>query len=342
MRPIISSFLTLSFMLTMACDRQDTQSTLKEIASNANDTLLDEIQGTGELSLQYVFENQERYGLSNQEIQQLRAQFSEEEFNNLVLSFIDPNNLRGQAKPRWAYIPPVSDDDPSLSKIEAVSSEGRIDVIDGLKTPENIPYPLITLAFSEKPNFPVSQVFNMNDQAGHGSLMLDTIRFEYVYEPWIKGAAEVYMVVSYFDKNGVGATEMIELPSVDYDKRSYETRLISHIWNKNQYQIVNIAFFEHDSGHNYSGLLKAFTTAASGVITAVVDPSKTTVIAVAGLVNQLSEAVINALPKGAFTDDDDFMDAINTIEKYQDGERRGVGGNVTAQFRHFELKVNDE
>ncbi|MCX6131283.1 MAG: DUF3103 family protein, partial [Proteobacteria bacterium] len=122
----------------------------------------------------------------------------------------------------------------------------------------------------------------------------------------------------------------------------YDVRLIAHVWNKNHYQIVNISFFEHDSGHDYSTLVKAFITAAAGVATSVIDPTQVTTLAVATVVHTLADAVVDALPKGTLTDDDDFIDSVNTVEKFKSEQRNGAGGKSKVKFSHYNIMINHE
>lgn len=324
----------------------DRNSALKQIASSANDELIGQLEQGQILMLNEVLENRYKYGLSEKEIEDLEANLAGVDRERVVLQYIDPNQRKGLAAPRWAWVPD-EEDSKEMQAIAAISPEyDSIDTIDGTTQPEDLPYPLITLSYDERLSLPEQPVTSLYLQdatnKAEGSLMLDSIRLEDDHEPWIKGAAEIYLVVSYLDKQGQGSTEIVELPAVDHDKRDYYPRKLIHTWPKNAYQIVNVAIFEHDSGHNYASLAKAFTAAASGISTAVIDPTLTTAVAVAGVVTTLADAVIDALPSGVFTDDDDFVDNINTLEKYKNQSYGGVGGNATLGVSHYSLKVNDE
>lgn len=175
-----------------------------------------------------------------------------------------------------------------------------------------------------------------------GAQKLDQITLQNVHEPWYKGAAEVYMVISYLDKDGKGATSLIELPTVDKAKKTYQVNKVFHSWNRNRFQIVDIAFFEHDSNYNYRDLGQVFLKAATSVTTMLLDPSGTA-LTVVELVSQLSGRVIDALPDSVWTDDDDFIDSINTVEKFQASKVYGSSkGDVEAHISFYELLYNDE
>jgi hypothetical protein len=314
-----TSLLLILPMTLFACGRGSTRSVLQEIASTANDTLIRELEQGEEKPMREVLANKERYGLSDKEVQLLIENFGEEQLNQLVLDYIDPNGLKGEAQARWAYIPQVSDSDDSLRRIESVAKEGQIDIIDGTRSPELVRFPLITLSYPEKiqlsgPDHASLRLAGEPAAAVESSILIDSLRFSDVQEPWIKGAAELYMVISFVDKNGAGASELIELPSVDAANT--------------------------DSGQNFSGLARAFTTAAAGVASAVINPTQTTTVAVANILNQLAGAVISALPPAAFTDGDDFVDQINTVEKNFNGSRSGLNGRAQVEIRHFEVKLN--
>jgi hypothetical protein len=340
MKAIFAGILVLT---VTACGKGSQQhSVVQSIASTANDKLIEDVINNEEMPLLQVLDKKDYYGLSDKEVTTIRNALTADELNRLVLNFVDPNDYRGRAGPRWAFIPDVSDDANELTKIEVVDKEGRNELIDGTQKPEDVKYPLITLSFSEKMGSALKLSMNLAEAPADGGLMMNTLELNNVHEPWIKGAAEIYAVVSFIGKDGKGSSALVELPSVDKKNIKYDLRQIVHMWPENKYQIANIAFFEHDSGYNYSALSKIFITAAASIVTSVVDPTQTTTIAVAGIVSDLASKVIDALPSGALTDDDDYVDTINTIEKYKPDFRSGVSGNAKVEFSFYAVKINDE
>jgi hypothetical protein len=343
-------FAGIFVLAVTACGKGSNQtSVVQSIASTANDKLIADVAAIEkdndgqrkEMKLSDVIAKKEYYGLSEKEVKIIRESFTEDEYSRLVLNFVDPNNMRGRAQPRWAFIPNVSDDEAdALRTIEVVDKSGQTENINGIEDPDHIDYPIITLSFSER--IEGATVLRLAEAPADGGLMMNTLEFSNVHEPWIKGAAEMYAVVSYIGKDGKGATALVELPSVDKKNTKYDLRQIVHMWPENKYQIANIAFFEHDSGYNYAGLSKIFVTAAASVVSAVVNPTQTTTLAVAGIVSELATKVIDALPSGALTDDDDYVDTINTIEKNNPEFRTGVSGNAKVQFSLYQVKINNE
>ncbi|MDQ3232672.1 MAG: DUF3103 domain-containing protein, partial [Pseudobdellovibrionaceae bacterium] len=306
-------------VLSVACGRHvEQKSAVQSIASTANDHLIADVEAATqvnqELKLSQVIARKEYYGLSEREVKIIREAFTAAEYDRLVLKFLDPNQKRGLASPQWAFIPNVSDDSGELKEIEVVDKQGRKELIDGTDRVEDLAFPLITLGFSEKIEG-ATQLKLADVPAADGGLMLNSLEFSDDHEPWIKGGAEVYAVISFLGKDGKGTSELVEFPSVDNDGKRYDLRQIVHLWPQNKYQIANIAFFEHDSGYNYSELTKIFITAATSIVTSIIDPTQTTTIAIAGLVGQLAGRIVDALPAGSLTDDDDYMDTINTTPR---------------------------
>ncbi len=355
MKQIVAASLLLMFVPACGLKKHD-NSVVQSLASSANQTLINEVHSIAEnnaqklscdrlpqLSLKYVFEHKDKYGLSDQEIQVIKSQMSEAEIAEYVLDWIDPNAMIGKAQPRWVKIAATEEE---LKHLTGATKEGELDVIDGVDESKikDYAFPIITIGPAEGLGCLSSSKFRLadTDVGADGGLMLNTVQFKDVKEPWIKGAAEMYASLTYIGKDGKGVSELIELPAVDKKNVKYDLRQVIHMWNANKYQIANISFFEHDSKYDYSALAKIFVTAAASVVSAVVNPSQTTTLAVAGIVSDVATKVIDALPKGALTDDDDFVDVINTIEKYNPGSRGGVGGNAQVEMSFYKVKLNDE
>lgn len=341
---IILSLLVVSLV---GCARKNPNSAVQSIASTANQALILKLQNGEELKLSDVIREKEKYGLSQKEIDAIRKNFNEADINRLVLNYVDPLNLTGKRVARWAYIPPVSDDAVDLKKIEALDKEGRIDIIDGSSEAKEPDYPLITLSHSERLK-PVSTATSSsekipeNGDMADGALMINTISFADVREPWIKGAAEVYAVVSYVDKNGKAANEIVELPAVDSAGTTYDARQVVHFWKANRYKTVNIAFFEHDSGYDYGQLTTMLVASASAVVTSTLQDSNAKTVAVTAVLAEVTRKVIESLPKGSTEDNDDFLDSIESIEKYSPGSRGGFSANVKVEMTHHKAGFNDE
>lgn len=345
---IIMAILGVALAISTACGHDNSSANsnnnaIKIMASVANKLFIDDIM-TGSkknnpLNLKYVLDNKDKYGLSDIEETNIKNSLQDEDLSKLILEYIDPRKpeQRGnvEAIPRWAFITSMSDDDHGLENIEVTTPDGQIDTINGIAHPDNINYPIITLAYCEKMKgvVPAIQGFNIiaEDEKAKksGFMKLETLKFEDINEPWIKGRAEVYAVVSFIDKDGTGKTELYDFPTVDYAKTEYRLDQLIHSFEKNRYRPINIAFFEKDSNMHYAELLQLFTDSASSIN--VIASSDRMILVNAN--SKLAKKIIQALPQKLARDDDDFIDSINTIENHKDSDfRHGVGGNVTAKF----------
>lgn len=341
---IIATLLVFS---SAACARRNPNSAVQSIASTANQALITKIQSGEELKLSDVIRNKEKYGLSQKEIDSIRKNFDEADLDRLVLNYVDPLKLTGKKPARWAYIPPVSDDAVDMTKIEALDKDGRIDIIDGSSEAKEPDFPLITLSHSERLKPASTQARGTenlaeNGNMADGALMINTISFSDVREPWIKGAAEVYAVISYVDKNGKAANEIVELPAIDSAGTTYDARQVVHFWKANRYKTVNISFFEHDSGYDYGQLTTMLVASASAVVTSTLQDSNAKTVAVTAVLAEITRKVVDSLPKGSTEDNDDFLDSIESIEKYEPGSRNGFSGNVKVEMSHHKAGFNDE
>lgn len=341
--------LVLATLATLlGCGNQRPQnSAAQSLASSANSRLIEDIvaaekdKSRKEIRLADVLADNVKYGLGQAEVKTIRAAFTAEELNSMVLHVIDPNRKLNKAQAQWVFIPDAHDDSAELKSLSAFGRDGREQLINGAQDPEACPFPIITIARSER----MEGALRLNASEvpkSDGALMLNTVEFSDVQEPWIKGAAEMYAVVTFFGKDGKGRSSLVDLYGVGETNVKYDLRQLLHMWPENRYQIANISFMEHDSGYNYSQLAQIFVTAASSIITSIVDPTQVLTITLTGIVSDLAGKVIAALPSGVWTDDDDFVDTINTIEKYSPGLRAGVGGKVKAELSYYTVKINDE
>ncbi len=341
------------FLISATACVRNRDSGIKELAASANDRLIAKIQTGGELPFRDIVDNAAQYGISSDEIAKIKRQLSGVDLNKLVASFVDPNKLKGKVKPRWAFIPPSSRSDQmrKLAALNAIDSEGRMDVIDGTKNPQLVRYPLITLHYTEKLVIPTttssraprSTNYTANETTSSSSvantLMLETVKFKDVSEPWAAGAAEIYVIVTYYGSDGQVKADIVELDPVDETNTVYNLHQIIHTWTANRYTIVNLVFFEHDSG-DYSSVATAAVTAASTAATTLIDPTMTTAAAVAPAVSQLASAIVTSMDSSVWTNDDDYLDTLNTVERGITGEHTGVKSNVTAGFVPYTLQAN--
>ena len=255
--------------------------------------------------------------------------------------------------PLWLFVPEVSDHD--LKEAVAYDAKGLPVTLDMRNPPDR---PVITIARDEHSFLKVASVGNRIDEVMLRDLsataaepatggdttygeQLTTVGFKDVQEPWVKGDAEVYAIVTYIDRDGVGHSEIVPLEGVIAANTIYHPGKILHYWLDNKFQIVDIAFYEHDSQYNYKELSRILLDAAA-TVTLAAHPEAGVPI---NLIKTVMQAVLAALPDDTFTDSDDYLDVINTIQKYADEKKlllTGVSNNFAGTFSTFGVKFSDE
>lgn len=234
----------------------------------------------------------------------------------------------------WLMAPESDDELPAA--LPAFSRDGRKVMLATAEAPDELVF-VIGRPEGQLPPPAAATPQPLATPEGTGAmdelLMLQSVRFTDIKEPWFRGEAEVYALVAYLDRNGKGHAEVVPLWGVTKAETTYDLRKVLHYWPQNYYTLVDISFFEQDTNHNYQELAVLLMQAATE-ITAVALPQFGSIVA---LVGGLLQKVIAALPSGAFDDRDDHLDTINTVERQPDFVSRvGVAGNGHANFRQFQ------
>jgi hypothetical protein len=136
---------------------------------------------------------------------------------------------------------------------------------------------------------------------------LDDITLADDMEPWISGDAEVYAIVSSVVGNGANL-RAVELPYLTTDEKTYTPGQIVLDWNDYDYTVANIQLFEHDDDTNYQELVVALVEAVGAVGTLAGYPE-------VQAVTEIANRIIQAMPAGWFSNDDDYIDSFYTVEK---------------------------
>lgn len=146
-------------------------------------------------------------------------------------------------------------------------------------------------------------------------------------EPWILGAAEMYVLVAGVDPNlDKASIKAVDLPYLDYDNTIYYPNQIIIYWSNYRYAACDLLFYEHDDNTNYQEI-------ASGLISAigVLAPQYSSITDVAS-------KIINLIPNSLFSNDDDYADVFYTLERgktYTD--KFGVSSNVKLSIVPYTL-----
>ncbi|MEI8633455.1 DUF3103 family protein [Vibrio sp. PP-XX7] len=92
---------------------------------------------------------------------------------------------------------------------------------------------------------------------GFDSSKLTKIRLEDDHDSWIKGAAEVYALVTGVLSQNEPQVLAVEMPYLDNDKTDYYPNQIVINWSAYDYRAVDMLLYESDNGTNYKDLVQA-------------------------------------------------------------------------------------
>ncbi|MFF4653073.1 DUF3103 family protein [Streptomyces sp. NPDC001380] len=133
-------------------------------------------------------------------------------------------------------------------------------------------------------------------------------------EPWIKGDAEIYTLVTGFGQDGKVRVDPVDMPYLDNDGTVYRPGQILVNWSNYKYDLADAVMMEEDGSTNYRDLAKAIATA----LLTITDQ---------GAYVPLVNAVLDAIPNDWWTDDPDYVDSWYTLASSDNGTRYGARGN---------------
>ncbi|GAA3804598.1 DUF3103 family protein [Streptomyces chiangmaiensis] len=150
--------------------------------------------------------------------------------------------------------------------------------------------------------------------AGFWTTRITSVELSDDEEPWIKGDAEIYTLVTGFGQDGAVRVDPVDMPYLDNDGTVYRPNQILVNWSLYKYNLADAVMMEDDGSTNYRDLAKAIATA---LLT----------IADQGTYIPLVNAVLDALPDDWWTDDPDYVDSWYTLAQSDNGTRYGARGN---------------
>ncbi|MFF3463795.1 DUF3103 family protein [Streptomyces sp. NPDC002619] len=133
-------------------------------------------------------------------------------------------------------------------------------------------------------------------------------------EPWIKGDAEIYTLVSGFGQDGKVRVDPVDMPYLDNDGTVYRPNQILVNWSNYKYNLADAVMMEEDGSTNYRDLAKAIATA----LLTITDQ---------GTYIPLVNAILDAMPNDWWTDDPDYVDSWYTLAQSNNGTFHGARGN---------------
>ncbi len=226
----------------------------------------------------------------------------------------------------WVAVAAADDHARALT---AYDSRGRAHVVDTSRVPERPLYILdvdvskarraglavLHKALADKGlDSPGVTSANAPDAAGWWATKVTAVEVKDDEEPWFKGAAEMFSLVTGFGPDGKARVDSVDMPYLDYDNTVYYPNQILVNWSNYKYNLADVVMMEDDDGTNYKALAQALTTA----LLTVTDQ---------GAYIPLVNAVLGAMPDSWFTDDPDYVESWYTLSKNSTGRLNGAAGN---------------
>ena len=243
---------------------------------------------------------------------------------------------------------PPAGDDKSWTRVEALDANGNWLTLDARQAPS---VPVLVLRINGELSFQ-RQLELANAQLRHAGLQremppapkagtavqgsgrwttrLESIRLNDDEEPWVSGSAEVYAITAGVLPGNQPQVAIVDMPYLDNDGHTYYPRQVILDWNSYSYGVANVLLYEHDDNTNYQELVGVLIQAI-GQGAALAGYAPATAIA------EIAGRIVAAMPSGWFANDDDFVDAIYTVEKTVGETRYGAGGNALVTYIPYEL-----
>ncbi|MFJ8429964.1 DUF3103 family protein [Kitasatospora sp. NPDC094019] len=150
--------------------------------------------------------------------------------------------------------------------------------------------------------------------AGWWGTKITSVRVNDDEEPWFKGAAEMFSLVSGFGQDGKVRVDSVAMPYLQYDGTTYYPNQILVNWSNYKYNLADVVLMEDDGDTNYLALAQA----VAAVLLTIADQ---------GAYIPLVNAVLAALPTSWWTDDPDYVESWYTLARTSTGQLNGARGN---------------
>ena len=99
---------------------------------------------------------------------------------------------------------------------------------------------------------------------GWWATKVDAIEVSDDEEPWFKGAAEMYALVTGFGLDGKVRVDPVDMPYLDHDGTVYRPHQILVNWSSYKYDLADVVLMEEDGSTNYQALAKAIAAVLRG------------------------------------------------------------------------------
>ncbi|UXI68021.1 DUF3103 domain-containing protein [Tahibacter amnicola] len=252
---------------------------------------------------------------------------------------------KGRAAPLVAF--PPAGNDSQWKTVDAIDASGRWVTLDA-HNPPKVPVIVVRingeLSFERQVDLANAALRQAGLQAkapeaaatrgsGRWTTRLESVRLNDDEEPWISGAAEVYAVTAGVLPGNQPQVQIVDMPYLDHDGTTYYPRQVVLDWANYSYGAANILFYEHDDNTNYQQLVQVLIQAVGQGVSLAGYP-------VATAIAEIAARIVAAMPAHWFSNDDDYVDALYTVEKTRGETRSGASGNITVSYIPYELPVN--
>ncbi|MEV1042859.1 DUF3103 family protein [Streptomyces sp. NPDC050204] len=150
--------------------------------------------------------------------------------------------------------------------------------------------------------------------SGIDTTRIDSVRLGDVEEPFFKGDAEIFTLVTGFGKDGKPRVDTVEMPYLNKEDTTYYPGQVLVNWSDYKYDMADAVMMEDDGDTDYQALAKAI----AAVLLTIADQ---------GAYIPLVDALLNAIPTNWWTDDPDYVESWYTLARSSSGQRNGAAGN---------------
>jgi len=151
--------------------------------------------------------------------------------------------------------------------------------------------------------------------SGFWTTRITSISVADVKEPFFKGDAEMFGLVTGFGTDGKVRVDTVTMPYLDDEGTTYYPGQILVNWSNYKYNLADVVLMEDDGDTNYSSLAKAL----AAVLLTITDQ---------GAYIPLVDAIVDAMPASWWTDDPDYVDSFYTLARETTGTRVGASANA--------------
>ncbi|GAA2792435.1 DUF3103 family protein [Kitasatospora sp. CM 4170] len=212
--------------------------------------------------------------------------------------------------------------DDHARTVRAYDTAGRVHTLDATTVPDRPVY-LVDIDASKamaagvdvlRKEFTARGLAGAQAAGGWWATKIDSIEVSDDQEPWFKGAAEMFSLVTGFGQDGKVRVDSVAMPYLRYDGTVYNPNQILVNWSNYKYNLADVVLMEDDGDTNYLALAQA----VAAVLLTIADQ---------GAYVPLVNAVLAALPSSWWTDDPDYVESWYTLARTSSGRLNGATGN---------------